>query len=136
MNGQHVYKRGALVDRGANGGMGGYDPRIINICGIGNHELTGLNVVTAGGVVKSQHGDIIVIFYQYVSFPGGKTIISCIQSECFGITIDDQSTKLGLGKQTIMTSDNYVMPLDFINGSPYMSIRPFCNHEWKVLPLW
>lgn len=141
MNGQHIHKRGALVDRGANGGMAGDDLRVINttdsrvdVCGIDNHELTGLKVVTAGGVVKSQHGDIIVIFHQYASVPGGKTIISCIQSEYFGITIDDQSTKLGLGKQVIMTPDNYVMPLDFINGLPYMPIRPFSDHEWKVLP--
>ena len=43
-----------LIDRGANGGLAGADmrvihttPRKINIVGIDDHELTGLNVVTA-----------------------------------------------------------------------------------------
>ena len=43
-----------LIDRGANGSLAGADmrvihttPRKINIVGIGDHELTGLNVVTA-----------------------------------------------------------------------------------------
>ena len=43
-----------LIDRGANGGLAGADMRVlhtnhrkINIVGIDDHELTGLNVVTA-----------------------------------------------------------------------------------------
>ena len=43
-----------LIDRGANGGLAGSDMRVfhhtghkINIVGIDNHELTGLDVVTA-----------------------------------------------------------------------------------------
>ena len=43
-----------LIDRGANGGLEGSDMRVfhhtghkINIVGIDNHELTGLDVVTA-----------------------------------------------------------------------------------------
>ena len=44
MNGHHIHKRGALVDRGANGGMAGDDLRVINttdsrvdVCGIDSH---------------------------------------------------------------------------------------------------
>ena len=43
----------ALVDHGSNGGLAGYDPRIIattdhkvSVCGIGNHELTDLPIVS------------------------------------------------------------------------------------------
>ena len=47
-----------LLDRGANGGLAGADmrvihttPRKINIVGIDDHELTGLNVVTAAALL-------------------------------------------------------------------------------------
>ena len=53
--------RGALVDRGANGGLAGSDVRIIartdrevNVSGIDNHQMMNLNFVSAGGVVQSQ----------------------------------------------------------------------------------
>ena len=52
-----------LIDRGANGGLAGADmrvihttPRKINIVGIDDHELTGLNVVTAAALLDTQKG--------------------------------------------------------------------------------
>ena len=54
-------KRGALVDRGANGGICGNDVRIISktgrsvdVQGINNHQITDIPIVTAGAVVKTQ----------------------------------------------------------------------------------
>ena len=54
-----------LIDRGANGGLAGADmrvihttPRKINIVGIDDHELTGLNVVTAAALLDTQKGPI------------------------------------------------------------------------------
>ena len=59
---------GALVDRGANGGIAGNDVRIIttstrrvDVSGINSHELTHLPIVTDGRVVSSQRGEIIII---------------------------------------------------------------------------
>ena len=50
-----------LVDRGANGGLAGADMRVvqkthrkINIVGIDDHELTGLNVVTTADLLNTQ----------------------------------------------------------------------------------
>ena len=50
-----------LIDRGANGGLAGADMRIlqkphrkINIVGIDDHELTGLNVVSAAAHLDTQ----------------------------------------------------------------------------------
>ena len=50
-----------LIDRGANGVLDGADmrvihttPRKINIDGIDDHELTGLNVVTAAALLDTQ----------------------------------------------------------------------------------
>ena len=58
-----------LIDRGANGGLAGADmrvihttPRQINIVGIDDHELTGLNVVTAAALLDTQKGPLIGIF--------------------------------------------------------------------------
>ena len=62
--------QGALVDRGANGGIAGNTLRIISqsdrsvdINGIDNHQMKNLRVVTAGGVIETQRGPTIAIFY-------------------------------------------------------------------------
>ena len=59
-----------LIDREANGGLAGADMRVlqkthrkINIVGIDDHELTGLNVVTAAALMDAQKGPIIGIFH-------------------------------------------------------------------------
>ena len=61
-----------MVDRGASGGLAGADMRIlqktdrkINIVGIDDHELTGLDVVTAAAPFDTQKGAIIGIFNEY-----------------------------------------------------------------------
>ena len=58
-----------LIDRGANGGLAGADmrvihttPRKINIVGIDDHELTGLNVVTAAALLDTQKGSSLEFF--------------------------------------------------------------------------
>ena len=58
-------KRGALIDRGANGGLAGSDVRAIHIAGrevdvqgIDNHQLTNIPIVTAAGVVETQKGSL------------------------------------------------------------------------------
>ena len=55
-----------LIDTGANVGLAGADMRVlqkthrkINIVGIDDHELTGLNVVTAATLLNTQKGPII-----------------------------------------------------------------------------
>ena len=63
-----------LIDRGANGGLAGADmrvihttPRKINIVGIDDHELTGLNVVTAAALLDTQKGPIIGVFHDMLT---------------------------------------------------------------------
>ena len=70
-----------LIDRGANGGLAGADMRVIhttqrkiNIVGIDDHELTGLNVVTAATLLDTQKGPIIGIFHEYAHLGKGKSI--------------------------------------------------------------
>ena len=57
------------VNRGANGGLAGSDMcvihkphRKINIQGIDNHEVTGLDVVTAATLLNTSQGKVIGIF--------------------------------------------------------------------------
>ena len=65
-------KEGGLVDRGANGGIAGRDTRVmhettqtIDLSGVDDHTVRNLTIVTAGAVVKTQHGDVILRMNQY-----------------------------------------------------------------------
>ena len=89
---------GSLVDRGANGGLAGDDvrivhksehPRTVDVSGIDNHEITGLPIVTVGGVVQSQRGPVIAIMHQYAYTGQGKTIHSSAQLEWFQNKVRD-----------------------------------------------
>ena len=44
--------------------------------------------------------------------------------------VDDHPLAVG-GKQTVVMNDNYVSPLDIINGLAYMKIRPYTDKEYK-----
>ena len=134
--------KGSLIDRGANGGLAGNDvrvifkhnpPRLIDVSGTGGHNVKNIEIVTAGGVVTSQRGEVILILNQYALLGTGCTIHSSIQLEHYKIKVDDRSLCHG-GAQTISTPDNYIHPLDFINGLAYIKIRPYTDEEWDSLP--
>ena len=131
----------ALVDRGANGGIAGENVRVIsrtdrtvNVTGVDNHQITDLQIVTAGGIIPTQRGEVIAILHQYAHNPMGKTIHSSIQLEHFKNAVDDRSSKIKGATQSIRTLDGYVIPLRFKQGLAYMPIRPYSNEEWKRLP--
>ena len=115
-----------LIDRGANGGLAGADmkvihttPRKINNVGIDDHELTGLNVVTAAALLDTQKGPIIGIFHEYAHLGKGKSIHASGQMEWFNCQVDDRSKIVG-GAQRIETSEGYVIPLSIESGLVYM----------------
>ncbi len=140
---QHQSKRkkyGSLVDRGANGGIAGDDIRIIehtgrkvDVTGIDNHQITDLSIVTAGGVVDTQHGPVIAILHQYAYTGKGKTIHSSGQIEHYENKVDDKSVIVG-GTQRITTLNGYIHPLNVCSGLPYCRIRPYTDTEWDTLP--
>ena len=79
-----------LVDHGANGGLAGSDMRVIhkthrkiNIQGIDNHEVTGLDVGTAATLLNTSHGKVIGIFHEYAYLGKGSSIHSSGQLEWF-----------------------------------------------------
>ena len=98
-------------------------PRKINIVGIDDHELTGLNVVTAAALLDTQKGPIIGVFHEYAHLGKGRSIHAAGQMEWFNCQVDDRSKIVG-GAQQIETSEGYVIPLSIESGLVYMhSIR-------------
>ena len=105
-----------MVDHGANGGLAGSDmcvlhktQRKINIQGIDNHEVTGLDVVTAATLLNTSQGKVIGIFNEYAYLGKGSSIHSSGQLEWFKTTVDEKSVKVG-GTQLI-TMTEFRQPL-------------------------
>ena len=80
----------SLVDRGANGGIAGADVRVIeklhrqvDVQGIDNHQITNIQIVTAGGVTRTQRGEVILILNQYAYVGKGTSIHSSPQMESY-----------------------------------------------------
>ena len=114
-----------LVDRGANGGLAGSDIRVIhkthrkiNIQGIDNHEVTGLDVVTAATLLNTSQGKVIGIFNEYAYLEKGSSIHSSGHLEWFRTNVDEKSVKVG-GTQLTTTLDGYSVPLLINNGLAY-----------------
>ena len=114
-----------MVDRGANGGIAGSDMHVIhkthrkiNIQGIDNHEVTGLDVVTAATLLNTSQGKVIGIFNKYVYLGKGSSIHSSGQLEWFKTNVDEESVKVG-GTQLITTLDGYSVPLLIKDGLAY-----------------
>ena len=116
-----------LVDHGANGGLAGSDMRVIhkthrkiNIQGIDNHEVTGLDVVTAATLLNTSQGKVIGIFNQYAYLGKRSSIHSSGQLEWFKTNVDEKSVKVG-GTQLITTLDGYSVPLLIKDGLAYVT---------------
>ena len=114
-----------LVDRGVNGGLASSDMHVIhkthcniNIQGIDNHEVTGLDVVTAATLLNTSQGKVIGIFNEYAYLGKGSSIHSSGQLEWFKTNVDEKSVKVG-GTQLITTLDGYSVPLLIKDGLAY-----------------
>ena len=130
-----------LVDRGANGGLAGSDMRVIhkthrniNIQGIDNHEVTGLDVVTAATLLNTSQGKVIGIFNEYAYLGKGSSIHSSGQLEWFKTNVDEKSVKVG-GTQLITTLDGYSVPLLIKDGLAYAtSLRRPTDQDMDTYP--
>ncbi len=135
-------RRGALVDRGANGIVFGNDVRVfaqpidaprVDIIGYDDHGQHDVRIASAGGVTTTQVGPAILVFHQGANHGKGKSILSPAQLEAFGSTICDKSRKHG-GMQCICTPGGYVIPISIRQGLPYIPLRPYTDEEWDTLP--
>ena len=132
--------RGALIDRGANGGIGGKDVRIIHMLP-GSVEIEGADqhrferkIGVVGGVVQTHRGEAIAIWHNYAIDNKGKSIHAVTPMESFGTEVHDRSSLLPGGLQRIVTMEGYIIPIDIIRGLPYIQSRPYTDVEWESLP--
>ena len=114
-----------MVDRGANGDLAGSDMRVLHktqrksiIQGIDNHEVTGLDVVTAATLLNTSQGKVIGIFNEYAYLGKGSSFHSSGQLEWFKTTVEEKSVKVR-GTQLITTLDGYSVPLLIKDGLAY-----------------
>jgi hypothetical protein len=134
-------RTGALVDRGANGGIGGTNVRklhdiagtIVDITGIENHQVCDIPLAVVAGVMHTNRGPIVGIFNNYAYIGKGRTIHSSPQLDHFGHGVNDKSAKVG-GSQRITTKNGYIIPISISNGLPYISMRPPTDKELETLP--
>jgi hypothetical protein len=132
----------SLVDRGANGFVGGADcvligtpslTRTVNITGIDNHQMRNVPIATVGAHVISNRGPVICVFNEVAYHGKHQSILSAIQMEHYGITVHDKSRAVG-GKAQLSTPDGFLFPLSILNGLPYLHMRPYTEEEYKELP--
>ena len=133
---------GILVDRGANGCIAGRDAslvertdRFIDLTGVDNHTVRQLNIVHAAYVIDSQLGPVIVHVPQAAFMPDAKSILSPLQLEAFGCTINDKASEHNHGEHPCVTSpDGYKFPCSIRHGLPYLDARPVRANEWNKYP--
>ena len=89
-----IYKFGALVDRGASGGIAGWDMTLvdqtetfIDLTGLEEHTVRKLRLVHVAFVCESHLGPIICHMPQQAHMPDNKSVMSCLQMEAFGCTV-------------------------------------------------
>ena len=130
-----------MVDRGANGGHAGSDMHVIhkthrkiNIQGIDNHDVTGLDVVTAATLLNTSQGKVIGIFNEYAYLGKGSSNHSSGQLEWFKTNVDEKSVKGG-GTQLITTLDGYSVPLLIKDGLAYaISLGKHTDQDMDTYP--
>jgi hypothetical protein len=130
----------SLIDRGANGGIAGDDVRVVfktdrcvDVRGIDNHQVNGIDIGTVGGVIQTQKGPVVAIMHQYALLGKGSSIHSPCQLEFFKNIVDDKSLLAG-GNQCITTLDGYIIPLIVKEGLVRLQIKPYTDKEWDTLP--
>jgi hypothetical protein len=114
-----IVRWNALIDRGANGSIAGTDMKVIersdrtiDLSGLDDHTVRNLPIVTAGGVVNTQAGEIIAIIHHCADMTNdSRTIISVPQLEAFGCAVDDKSTKISGRTPSIVTQGGYILSL-------------------------
>jgi len=133
-------KRGALVDRGANGGALGNDAKVtfkrnktVGVTGIDNHELNALPMVDATAKAITDKGPVILILRNYAYHGLNRTLHSAGQIKWYLNKAYDTSVKVG-GRQVIKSVDRYYIPINTIRGLPCTQMEPNAAKEFDALP--
>jgi hypothetical protein len=132
----------ALIDHGANGSIAGRDMRVIartdrsiDLSGIDDHIVRNLTLVTAGVVVATPQGDIVLIVHQIADMTSDShTILSAGQLEAFGCKVFEKSPHITQSTPYLVTPGGYRIPMSIRKGLPYIRMRPFGEKDWNDLP--
>ena len=88
----------------------------------------------AGGVVRSNKGEIILVMNEYAHMPNAKSIHSCGQLEHFKTGVYEKSPKISGKTPCLMTIEGHVIPISIISGLAYIKMRPYTDDEFEKLP--
>ena len=108
--------------------------KYVDLWGVDDHKVDDLELVTAGAVVETQTGPIIIIMNQYARMANGKTIHSSGQMEHHKVIVKDQAHAITGEVPYIRLHEGHRTPLCFINGLPYMKMRIPTARELETLP--
>jgi hypothetical protein len=108
--------------------------KYVDLCGVDDHKVDDLELVTAGAVVETQKGPIIIIMKQYARMANGKKIHSSGQMEHHKIVVKDQAHAITNVIPYIKLHEGHRTPLCIINGLPYMKMCVPTDEELDALP--
>jgi hypothetical protein len=104
------------------------------VTGFGDHQQNDIPICKAGAYCcNTSRGPTILIAPQSAFRGIGKSILSSIQMEAYGNSVDEKSVRAG-GKQCITTLEGYVLPIDIIEGLSYLRTRAYTDKEYDELP--
>jgi hypothetical protein len=93
------------------------------MCGIDNHQIKGLKIVSVGGVVHSTFGEIIIVLHQQVRMPDETTILSCGQMEHFKTIVVEKPSTVNRGIHPYFeTNEGCKILIKINNGLPYIKV--------------
>jgi len=63
-----------------------------------------------------------------------QTNHASVQLEWYKNDVNDKSVKVSGGLQCILTNDGYVIPISMRDGLPYVTLCPYTDDKWEILP--
>ena len=106
----------------------------VSVEGLGRHQINGLPLVTAGGVIKSDKGPDIGILHNYAHYGRGSTIHAPVQIEDQGLYVDTRSRKLVHKGNQVVKCEDQISQVVIHHGLPRIKMRPFTDLKWETLP--
>jgi hypothetical protein len=129
-----------IVDGGANRGISGSDVVVLckttftaDVTGIANNTLQQVPVCTVAGVIQTQHGTSVGVFYQSAHHCTDNTNHSVSQLRHFCTIVDDTQRQFG-GSQRLESLHGSITPFSIRCGLPYMDMSPPTHFELDTYP--
>ena len=129
-----------IVDRGSNGHVLGegwrlieHTTRTVGVTGFTRWIQNDIPICTAGAYCETSIGPTILIAHQSAFRRYGTSVLSSIQMEAHGISVDEKSAQAG-GTQCITTPEGCIVNLNIREGLSYAQVREYTDAEYIGLP--